>query len=416
MVKWKKYAQAGARVAYKVGANALKRYIQHQAAQAMRKPSAKRKGSFTVTDKEGNVVYKRTAQRYGAGKSAGRFRVRRPIRRLRRHKKALTRGVEQVREAVGSNITALYNMYIGHCSQPVNMLKDLIWTSIAKLMVEKMGGQVTSSTAPVTILSAGSIFTITYRTSPASGVFATTSYSIPALTTGTISSLGTGLKNAWESVPPDNECMLFAIHTDSTVNPVRIELGDALIKVWAKSSLKIQNRSYGSGGDEADDVDNVPLYGKSYEFQGNGAIFKGSSTSASDGPYTPMFPDNTSGGYYLPITTNSDLSEPPSPNSFIGCRKFGKCRLEPGNIKTSVLYDSYTIGLQKLIGAVGTQSVNPTKNLVGKFRLFSLEKIIETANPPVIPIRTAYEINNRMSVEVIPRATFTRSMFVPMTI
>lgn len=373
----------------------------------------------TAYSSVGTRIYK--AGRYNSGKSAGKLKVKRPLKKLRKQKRAVSRGVEQTREAVGSS-NALYCQYIGHANQPVNMVKDLMWLAIAKwIAIKCTGGGVASATQPIAAFAPGVNFNIKYRITPTAGL-TTQVVTIPAATQWSMKDLAYNLDMIWDTIcVPENQTVLCGIDSTNSNPPFNLELTNARMRVYAKSTLKIQNRSYGGGGTEEDDVDNVPLYGKSYQFRGNGTDYMGGTTSVTvgGGVVRPLYANNTTGLFafgvagLIDVNNSEDLGEPPAAFCFRGVRKHDKVRIEPGHIKTSTLVDSYTISLQNLITMCGFVDSNPSKNQLGKFRLFALEKILETSNPPIVEIRTAFENQTRMSMELLPGYTMTRSMFVP---
>lgn len=354
---------------------------------------------------------------WGPGKSSGKFRVKRKPR-LRKQRRALKNGVEQVRESVGSH-QALYCTYTGHASQPVNMVKELMWLAIAKRVSAILTrGSSTSVDEPIQQLNAGKVIQWSYRTNPAAAPTQRT-ITVPVATTWTIRTLAQALSVDWELTNPTDQFQLISVASNGisgTQVPFFLNLTNAKLDIYAKSTLKLQNRtqSRGTDGDEEGDVDNVPTYGKAYQCSGNGTTYIGdNNATVGAGGNVPMQANNTTGLFKLSVDVQNDLSEPPSAIPFLGVKKYDKIRLEPGHIKTSTLVDRYTISIQKLIGLFGTVGAfNPTFKKIGKFRMFALEKIMETAEPPTVPIIIGYEHQVRMSCALVTAAPSTRTMFV----
>lgn len=350
-------------------------------------------------------------QTWGPGRSGGKFRINRKPR-LRRQRKALKKGVEQVRENVGT-VQGLYSCYIGQASQPINMMKELLWYAIAKRIAMILTrNSMTAVDEAIPQLAVGKIVTLLYRTNPAAAV-ASTTYTV-AGSTATIRALAAGLSLAWETLTPTDQFQLVEIYSTNVDTPFNLNLINSKLQYYAKSTMKIQNRSAGAGGNEDDDVDNVPLYGKSYQCRGNGTVYLGNSASTvGNGGHVIMQANNTTGIYTLAVDTAVDLAEPPSPIPLMGVRKYDKVKLEPGEIKTSTLQESYTISLQKLINMFGTvNAFNPTWKGFGHYRMFGLEKIMETAEPPTVYIKLGFEHQIRMSCHLITASPTTRTMFV----
>jgi len=176
---------------------------------------------------------------------------------------------------------------------------------------------------------------------------------------------------------------------------VRMPMEQSKIHLWSKSTLKIQNRSKIAEDDEADDVDNVPLYGKSYDGIGNG------TSHIKNGETEFMFAD-LNGIIEFDGGVKPYLNEPPQGYEFVNVKTVGKAHLDPGHIKTSVLNSSKTGRLNDILHAVlpaqggGFASTTKPQIKVGQFRLFALEKMIETLNSAPTPINVAYEHNLRI--------------------
>lgn len=197
-----------------------------------------------------------------------------------------------------------------------------------------------------------------------------------------------------------------------------LDMTKCRIQLYSKSALKLQNRTINtSGNDEADDVDNVPLYGKSYEGLGNYAIYKVSEQqhaalnmcniqiNTSD----PIF---GSGKYKYPIGEYKwygsltvpggadSLVEPAVQSQFSHVRKVGKAHLDPAEIKTSVLTFNKSYNLNVLIRSVSKAADDANEvgqsldHPIGKYRFFILEKMIQAVNSTdVNGIKLAYEVD-----------------------
>jgi len=176
---------------------------------------------------------------------------------------------------------------------------------------------------------------------------------------------------------------------------VEIDLYRLKFQLQSKTSLKLQNRSKGALGTEADEVDNVPVYGRSYQANTTGLTYAdghrgnpGFNAYRDTGLITFLGSDDPRGS----------LKEPPVPGTFVNCKMFGKVRIEPGTVKTSVLYTKHSLRLDEFVRIVypSTGAVAATTYKLGKTRVFAMEKIIDTqeAEPPAIVI--GYEINNAM--------------------
>lgn len=207
--------------------------------------------------------------------------------------------------------------------------------------------------------------------------------------------------------------------TEAERNRVRlstINLYNAKISLLSKSHMKLQNRTTTQEGGEADEVDNVPIYGKSYEGPGNGAIYGsyalrniGLGSGANTGQAVPQ-PLSTAGsplinpkfiGVDIQAGRPAQFQEPPHARMFRTVTKAGKIHLDPGQIKTSVLFIKKTYSLMKLwrMLILGPSTpVDPNyKTYLGKYRFFCVEKMIQSVGTTVQnQINVAYEIDYKI--------------------
>jgi len=149
-------------------------------------------------------------------------------------------------------------------------------------------------------------------------------------------------------------------------------LENLVIMCDVKSSFKMQNRTVNTEGEDATAVDNVPLYGKSYEGSGTGAWWKDQQLHQGSG-----FVANHLNGVFM-TTRPANMLEPPKSEEFRGVTKVGKIHLQPGQIKTSVLNykASHTIKQWvKLLEPLRFLAYPLSKT--GKYRFFCIEKIMD---------------------------------------
>lgn len=183
-----------------------------------------------------------------------------------------------------------------------------------------------------------------------------------------------------------------------------LNIDKARIHLYSKSTLKIQNRSKASSV-EADAVDNIPLFGKSYEGSGNYCLFRSDNSQElpameqinSGNEYCSNgFMVSSAGGY-------ASLQEPPAKAMFTYVKREGPAHLDPGMIKTSALVYSRSMKLNTLIrdlDAVGTSPALQTCKY-GKFRMFILEKLLQDSiNVEANQINVAYEHDNKIAAYI----------------
>lgn len=172
-----------------------------------------------------------------------------------------------------------------------------------------------------------------------------------------------------------------------------IDISSSKVHFWCKSDLKVQNRTTNEVDKDADVVDNVPLYGKSYEGKGNGMVLKG-QRGVSHKPFTA----NENRGYIEGVGSETATKEPPNGKAFMGVKKQGKLHFEPGQIKTSVLESEWSKSINAYImeclrvGA-GWQLQEYRLYSQGKFRVMALEKMINTN--VLVEVSVGYEVNQK---------------------
>lgn len=163
--------------------------------------------------------------------------------------------------------------------------------------------------------------------------------------------------------------MLVSYKTVGTVGTQIIgqfDLKRAKVEMYAQSNLKIQNRTINAGGNEADDVDAQPLIGKTYDGPGN---FYG----IQDNYYVPL--TSIQSNYLVtPSTATGPMPEPLPLSQMRNCRKIGKMRLDPGQIKTSTLVWRKNLNLNSVLYYIGRSIAANNCMKLGKFRLINLEK------------------------------------------
>lgn len=198
----------------------------------------------------------------------------------------------------------------------------------------------------------------------------------------------------------------------STVNTAirraLLDLTKARVHLYSKSALKIQNRTINVAGNvEADDVDNVPLYGKSYQGKGNNCYFH-----LSDAPLQVIKPNGQtvdSTMFAVPTTVikypvftykhqvGTFQAEPQGKAQFSKVSTVGKAHLDPAQIKTDVLVFRKSYNLNTLIRSklnyFPPENATPDDTIsIGKFRFFTLEKMIQAvATVAASSITVAFE-------------------------
>lgn len=181
----------------------------------------------------------------------------------------------------------------------------------------------------------------------------------------------------------------------------RVSLTSAQIVVHIKSALKIQNQSKNATGDD-NSVDNIPLYGKSYDGSGN---FCYTQTTGTTNQYLePSSSDVTPPTATYGATRGDPWAEPPRLAMVKRASKEGVAHLDPGEIRTSVLTFTqkyWLSGLFRKCNVSQTGSLNQMN--IGRFRAFFFEKMINSVAPLAAAqtqITLAYEHDHKTAMVV----------------
>lgn len=171
----------------------------------------------------------------------------------------------------------------------------------------------------------------------------------------------------------------------------QIFMDEVLIRFFAVSDIKIQNRTLSATGSaDAENVGNSPLVGRAYEFNGGAPVAKVDNISALEVVWDV--------GGVITVRANelgdSAFREPPSPSNFGNCVRTGQVRLDPGEVRSNKIKVAYKERLFAFL-----RRLNPrrsTRKMVNKLRgksaLYALEDVINVNGSSLIEI--AYE-NNR---------------------
>lgn len=194
-----------------------------------------------------------------------------------------------------------------------------------------------------------------------------------------------------------------------------IDLGNEKIHYKSVSAIKIQNRTQtGSGSSEAEAVDSNPLIGIHYTFKSAAPIIKALGAVSQNRSY--LFTSIGSGnacmvarGGQFPV--GSVFNEPIEPRSFTNLKGSNKVQLNPGNIKSSKLYYSVTMSLNRFMKSLNDEvDGGKTINVPGSFEMYALEDIINIDSS--VNIKIAYEVNRKMGCSLTThKRTIAQGLF-----
>lgn len=161
------------------------------------------------------------------------------------------------------------------------------------------------------------------------------------------------------------------------------------------SKLKVQNRTKGdtTGADnDADRVDNTPVYGKLYEFKGGSIKMK--TVDNSDFDYNLYFNSMPANGLNLVRGGEiPDYEEPPTGKHFMNCVGQVKVYLNPGDIKYATISYNYSGKFKNFMDKFKAKNYGNQVNaafryagIPGKTQMIALEEVIRSisSNPIVL--------------------------------
>lgn len=353
-------------------------------------------------NKRSKLMYRgKSSSGYLAGKVRARLAARRRRRRggkrrLRRVVKRLFKGISYQTE-YANTASGDKCVYIGHTTAHADELLTMLCMVCIKDVLQQVGIYIPSwNLLRASYVNNGDIFQFVYKVLGSSAEAATfTNFTVAAAQT-TFADIATNLAvtikaNMSASSLSDGFVLTQFQYIPTGGKLVKLDLMDAIINFFIKSSLKIQNRSVAAGGDDEMDVNNVPVYGKLYNGTGNGAIQR-----TNDGVQFVAGANNT-----LPISVDGsgipNFSEPPDASEFTHVRKFGKVYINPGHIKTSVLKFRSNINITRLFQLLNSYYIlNNTSQWInlGAFNMFALERVIAKLGTEASPgINLTYEVD-----------------------
>lgn len=340
----------------------------------------------------------------GGARMSGKFKKPRRIKRRGGTRGFAFSGINYTQETGGSgdcNDLAV----IGHSTIITSKMRVLAWELVLKKLLEKAGHTVYDVNTTLTSHISDTL-ALSVQRYPSDNP---TTYSVTGLNAYTLKTLATymadntrlwNLDNSTAGQTLYNDIKYLPYTVNSTTQTFRVaclRLKDFRIRYRVKSSLKVQNQSTASEtAIEADDVNNVPLYGKSYEGTGSGTVWNGKSVSSA---YSQLFVGHNETGV---ITADGDaqMTEPPPHYEFDkAVTKTGKVRMNPGDIKYSNLYTVVNKSFDDFIQLTfpsGYGTTVHTRIKPGKFRFFIVEKILDATG--TLHVKMQYEVNVQHSI------------------
>lgn len=324
---------------------------------------------------------------------------------------------------VGGATSSDNTLYLGHCSAPMNVVVNQAWMTAVKELMLRAGCDVSSvdSVLPYTVI--GDTIIVQYTQREGSTLSSTTFTFGAAETLQTVSSWMTSIARPW-GAESGSDSDQYTFHSfkfipaggaraTDPLNGALIMLKDMTVKLDCKSNFKMQNRTIGTSLNvEADDVDNVPLFGDMYEGRGNGAIYIKPAGAAGAVPTFVCDIDNGT----LKLEPGASYNAPaflPDATQFVGVSKAAGFNLLPGQIRNSTLSTLVSMKFNDLFLATHPKGAGLSYNIrkkMGQFRFFAIQKKIHYAAADT-EIQTVYELEMNIASTVSFRRQYQSTTY-----
>lgn len=379
----------------KAASNVVVKYVQGTAKKAVRKTPPMTKEIVKYVPQ----AIRKRKYRYTSSKSGGFFPS--PEKRLTPFDEFGTKGVIMCRETGGVMKGTIGQPFLSvglsHATTGINQLLYDACIGIVKMLaiknkypVENLGDRFSNSGRNYRLY-------VDYKLHP---TLATANHNLLIVQTDSALNVADAIYNAivlQVNQHPQFKLIAMSLYeaTSGTVleNRVfKVDMKKAEMEYYAKSTMKMQNRTVEADEDDEDDVDNAPLYGKFYE--GSGNYFH-----VNDTYFAPLPLASQSNGNQYGFLVNATLAEPQPLSAIKRAEKTGKAHLDPGQIKTSVLTTKFKYNLNFVLNRISQNSTDSNCMALGEFRFFHLEKMITAVGSTAAnQIQIAYEIDLKTGV------------------
>lgn len=321
----------------------------------------------------------------GPGKSAGFVgRKKYSKKYLKYDKKKGLKGCT-LQQEVGFQVVGTEVVFAGHCTHSENQVSFTVSMAIIKHLFEKhcvdiVGGNLSTLLLSSNSYTLGDQFQIFVRDRETGVNNIVTFHTVAAGDTvqTLITSLQTQINTIYSSTSTSLVGINFIPAPASSVaqgkDRLTINLSGASFVIDSKSTLKMQNRTVLVATDNtSDDVNNQPINGRFYESSGTFLQARKVETAQSvvgSRLYGEVRFGVDRGG-------NIDYREPPPATFFSNVKRCGKAKLNPGELKTSVLSKKDYVSILKLHKYFNTTSVTASATDGGLVRVFGFEKMLD---------------------------------------
>lgn len=310
-------------------------------------------------------------------------------------------GVFETREDGDTLGSAVDCQWIGHASIVTDRAIIVIFRALIKALFNTMG-QTIPNFEEDCYANSGDSLILRYRTAP-DAASASVLYAFGASQTYFTVARDLAATFVAAAGSQSTNVVFETLEFSSTTRINQIHLRNADIEFYFKSDLKVQNRSVTVAADnEADDVNNVPLFGRTYSGSGTGLLINAGNVSPVAS--TMLLADKGTG--LITLTNSSWAREPVQPWNMVKPGKAGKVHFDPGEIKTSTIVSRGKMNLSKFYNMIW-KSLNTTypQTYFGKYQVMALEKVLDPAvnQAAKLAMTISYELQQRFGAYITPK-------------
>lgn len=299
---------------------------------------------------------------------------------------------QELRTTTADGATKTECLYVGHASMPLRQTALNVWRATIKSLFNKHRIYFQDFTQdPLSFgVGVGNSIVFNYFATGVATTLTGLSYTVPSPGPSTFEAIAQYFANAFGAIANIDgirpyEMVLTA--GNGTITHLRLE--GAKIHHKVTSSMKIQNRTITTiGENEADDVDNAPLTGKVFNIKGNNMLMKntrrllrgvGTGTSNLQNSETFLLGqalasagDIATDGITFgqnDVVENQFARPSDIPNGYeiVNCQKVASVKINPGEIKTDIVKQTFKMTWEFLIkllyGQTSVQKFNPKAGL-----------------------------------------------------
>lgn len=340
--------------------------------------------------------------RYGAASGVYKGSFAKPRKNQQTiESKCLTKGYHKTDEHYGL-VSDPHCVYIYHHTLESAIIAQVVVGAIVRELFVSSGHSVNQNTSELVLEEGGGTaqFRILYRRrNPLTGattpinVDITNNVSFDAIknSCSTISSLLLEyLRNNDQQAPYSFTLLKSDERTDGTryKTVAHFDVEDIHLTIPVVSTMMVQNRTAGatatSGDGGADRVDNQPLEGFCYNFSSADPRLK-----KSVGVNTINFAQEIGLSLFRASEMPNSYNEPPVPKLWQNCVKNVKVRINPGDVKKSMISHIYTGPMRTLFAKMAVKVYDNARIFShgpGKGQLFAFEETIRTNSSNIVTI------------------------------